>query len=224
MEEGEEDDEESISEQEIFNVLRQMRKTRFWDYLTMVTSMIYSIGLVMCGMAAYFADIFIVTESNVDLGAVRYSDLQLTFNAFSLQYFNIYLCVVGLLWLAWLAMDIHFYICRMKVQTMTKSITLKRLMKASLMTKYLDKLLKQMTMERDEEGNLVVSVAVELGTRVARRVRELPEYYGFSTGRHAGSFFLKIGAGLFCLGHLFHVTMILAKQVSFFSEHDTNCR
>ena len=32
--------------------------------------------------------------------------------------------------------------------------------------------------------------------------KDIPEYYGFTRSRHAGSFFLKIGVAFFCFGHL----------------------
>ena len=43
----------------------------------------------------------------------------------------------------------------------------------------------------------------------------LPEYYGFVSGRHAGSFFLKIGAGFFCTFHLVHLLVNLIKTITF---------
>ena len=41
--------------------------------------------------------------------------------------------------------------------------------------------------------------------------KKIPEYYGFSSGRHSGSYFLKIGAGIFCFGHLTHMGLGLAR-------------
>jgi hypothetical protein len=49
------------------------RSERFWDYLTMVSSLIYAIGLVTLGLAFYFADIFIITKDNWDKSAVKTS-------------------------------------------------------------------------------------------------------------------------------------------------------
>merc|ERR1712142_1024207 len=43
--------------------------------------------------------------------------------------------------------------------------------------------------------------------------KNVPEYYGFTMGRHSGSFFLKIGAALFCFGHLIHMGLTLVKHV-----------
>ena len=43
--------------------------------------------------------------------------------------------------------------------------------------------------------------------------KKLPQYYGFSTGRHSGSFFLKIGAAVFCTMHIIHLILIIVKEV-----------
>jgi len=52
-------------------MIKEAKRQRFWDYLSMVASMIYAIGLVMLGLAFYFADIFIATEGSLDLSSVR---------------------------------------------------------------------------------------------------------------------------------------------------------
>ena len=41
--------------------------------------------------------------------------------------------------------------------------------------------------------------------------------YRFLTGRHSGSFFLKIGAAIFCIGHIIHNVVIFTKNVIAFS-------
>ena len=43
----------------------------------------------------------------------------------------------------------------------------------------------------------------------------IPEFYIFSTERHSGSYFLKIGAAIFCMGHVIHLFLQIAKYVSF---------
>ena len=44
--------------------------------------------------------------------------------------------------------------------------------------------------------------------------RKLPQYYGFTTGRHSGSMFLKIGAAVFCVIHIIHIFLIIVKEVN----------
>ena len=46
--------------------------------------------------------------------------------------------------------------------------------------------------------------------------KKLPQYYGFTTGRHSGSMFLKIGAAVFCVIHIIHLFLIIVKEVSDF--------
>lgn len=53
----------------------------------------------------------------------------------------------------------------------------------------------------------------------------LADNYLFCTDRHTGSYFLKIGAGIFCLGHIIHYACLLGKNLSFYYiESDPNCR
>ena len=51
-----------------------------------------------------------------------------------------------------------------------------------------------------EDGELIISIPLNTSKR-----RKLPQYYCFSTERHTGSFFLKIGAAVFCLGTVVHL-------------------
>ena len=43
----------------------------------------------------------------------------------------------------------------------------------------------------------------------------------FSTGRHSGSFFLKIGAGIFCFGHMTHMGLNLARRATAYESHNS---
>jgi hypothetical protein len=53
----------------------------------------------------------------------------------------------------------------------------------------------------------------QISIPISSSPKKLPQYYCFSTGRHSGSFFLKSGATLFCLGHIIHIVLNLIKQV-----------
>merc|ERR1719289_777787 len=55
---------------------------------------------------------------------------------------------------------------------------------------------------------------------LASEKKKIPDYYGFSTGRHSGSFFLKIGAGIFCFGHLIHMGLIFVRKMKLYSYAD----
>ena len=60
----------------------------------------------------------------------------------------------------------------------------------------------------NEDGELLISIPIH------EAPQEIPEYYGFSKGRHSGSFFLKIGGAIFCAMHIVHLTLLIAKEVS----------
>ncbi len=68
--------------------------------------------------------------------------------------------------------------------------------------------LSRMKLVEGPEGELFISVPI------ASKAKKLPQYYCFSTGRHSGSFFLKMGAAFFSLGHIVHVGLLLGKQVT----------
>ncbi len=53
-------------------------------------------------------------------------------------------------------------------------------------------------------------ISIPLDALVQERI---PRYYCFAQGRHSGSFFLKIGASFFGLGHLILLGLQLIKQV-----------
>ena len=61
-----------------------------------------------------------------------------------------------------------------------------------------------------EDGELLISIPLSAAPE------KLPQYYGFTTGRHSGSFFLKIGAAVFCVIHIIHLFLIIVKEVSIF--------
>ena len=44
--------------------------------------------------------------------------------------------------------------------------------------------------------------------------------YRFLTGRHSGSFFLKIGAAIFCMGKIIHNCIMLARNMIGYSDDD----
>merc|ERR1719158_1754697 len=67
-----------------------------------------------------------------------------------------------------------------------------------------------------EDGEYQVEIPM------ARDKKKIPDYYGFSKGRHSGSFFLKIGAGIFCFGHLIHMGLILIRKMSVYFDTESD--
>ena len=80
--------------------------------------------------------------------------------------FNIYLSIVGSLWLGWLLLDISKYI--------------------SSMQEYWEKGREPPEIEFVEgpDGELLISIPLS--------PEKIPQYYCFATGRHSGSNFLKV--------------------------------
>ena len=66
-----------------------------------------------------------------------------------------------------------------------------------------------------ENGEYTISIPLETSENTFTK---LPEYYCFSTGRHSGSFFLKCGAAVFCLGNIIHYFIVIEKQLSFITD------
>ena len=61
---------------------------------------------------------------------------------------------------------------------------------------------------KTSDGHFIVVVPLDA------KHEKIPQYYGFSKDRHTGSFFLKIGAALFCLGSLVHNGLYITEKVS----------
>ena len=59
--------------------------------------------------------------------------------------------------------------------------------------------------EETEDGTFLMKIPI--------LSKHLPRYYCFASGRHSGSFYLKIGAAAFCLGHLVHSGLLIGKEV-----------
>jgi len=147
----------------------------------MVGSIVYGISIFIIGIIVYMFDLF-------GKGSKR----QLSYAG---EGFNMYLCIVGIVWLAWLMYDINKYITMMNEYYQNGG-------EESSSFKLVE----------NEDGELIISIPL-----VTSKCAKLPQYYCFSSGRHSGSFYLKIGAAIFCMGHVIHMGIVLAKQISFFS-------
>ena len=106
---------------------------------------------------------------------------------------NLALSVIGIFWMIYLIVDIKKYINHMENQAFGT----------------ID--IGEMKLVEGEDGEL----HIELNLPDERKT--MPEYYGFTSGRHSGSFFLKIGAGFFCAGHLIHMGINVTKEIVFAS-------
>ena len=105
--------------------------------------------------------------------------------------FNLFLCIVGISWLCYLVYDINRYIHEIEGHARGS----------------LD--LGEMKLVEGEDGELHIEMSLP-GEK-----KTVPEYYGFASGRHSGSFYLKIGAGVFCIGHVVHMGLNFVKEIIF---------
>ena len=106
------------------------------------------------------------------------------------EIWNLLLSCVGIILLVWLMVDIRGYIH-----------TINKMGKGS---SFYDNL----KLVEGLDGELHIELPMNQGKK-----KNVPEYYGFTTGRHSGSFFLKIGAALFCFGHLIHMGLNFVKHI-----------
>ena len=113
------------------------------------------------------------------------------------EIWNMFLSCAGVLLLCWLIFDIYSYIRTINRMACSNS------------------LFKGLKLIEGSDGEFHIEIPMLQGKK-----RTVPEYYGFTTGRHAGSFFLKIGAALFCFGHMIHMGLLIVKEV-IISEEDS---
>ncbi|KAJ9596313.1 hypothetical protein L9F63_012646, partial [Diploptera punctata] len=124
--------------------------------------------------------------------------------------FSIYLVFLGLIYLIFLYADIRQYF---------KKVDKKH---AYLNGKDDNSMKDSGIACRTTEGNLHLSIP--LPAKLAED--PLPHHYCFVTGRHSGSFYLKVGAAGFCFGHLIHSGLMLGYQIVYLTsegEEFYNC-
>ena len=172
-------DHAAVEEENVPEEVVQERAQRFWDFFTMVTSISYAILIITIGLTMYCGDLFLVESYHT-----HFSEM-----------FNLFLSLVGILWLLWFLLDIHFYIKSLR-QHCTSSTGIR--------------------LVEGEDGEFHIEIPM-----LAEK-KKIPEYYGFSKGRESGSFFLKIGAAVFCFGHLSNVLLHLVKNFHAYLEPITD--
>ena len=150
------------------------KKQRFWDFLTMVLSISYGIGIIMLSLVCYASDLIVSGASEVH----------------PTEIWNLTLSSIGIVLLIFLTVDIEKYIRTINKMSMGNQMG------------------AEFKLVEGPDGEFHVEIPMDNKER-----KKIPEYYGFTTGRHAGSFFLKIGAALFCFGHLIHMGLNFVKTL-----------
>ncbi|XP_076046380.1 proton channel OtopLc-like isoform X2 [Oratosquilla oratoria] len=113
--------------------------------------------------------------------------------------FNIYLIIVQLLWLAYVHIDVRRYL-----QTISRSLEEAKSKQKN----------EQVQVEPTGDGQY------QLRINLPESRKPIPQFYGFTSGRHGGSIYLKIGATVFCFGHLIHTGLSLGQKLLYLTADD----
>ncbi|KAM3968294.1 proton channel OtopLc [Aphomia sociella] len=161
-------------------------------YLTLMYSCMYAILLVTLGLMIYLGDIF-----------VEYSIAAI---------YSIILCSIGILYHIYLIVDIgrykHAALKNQKIKTLHEEKT----------TQY------YRTQEEDfnieTPGERTPEIIYKIPNMPPPVLKPLNHDYCFSHGRHSGSFYLKMGAAGFAVGHLIHSVLLLAVQIGLLTDNN----
>ncbi|XP_073998766.1 proton channel OtopLc-like [Rhodnius prolixus] len=144
--------------------------------------------------------VFIVT-----LGVIVYIGELMSGKTPVAECFSIYLVLVGLTYFSFLYLDLRKYLRILKI---SEEMALRRYD------------LPENTAENDTEAREQIS-NVEWSS-LPEPDLVLPHYYCFTRGRHSGSFYMKVGAAGFCLGHLIHSGLLISYQLAFLMTDSAN--
>ena len=149
--------------------------------------------LTMVMSISYGIAIIIISVSIYATDLIVYEAYKHSFT----EIWNMILSCMGIVLLCWLIFDIFSYIRTINKMALSNSFH------------------KGFKLIEGSDGEFHIEIPMNQGKK-----KTVPEYYGFTTGRHAGSFFLKIGAALFCFGHMIHMGLLIVKEI-IISEEDT---
>ncbi|XP_014254959.1 otopetrin-1-like [Cimex lectularius] len=140
--------------------------------------------------------VFIVT-----LGVVVYIGELMSGKTPMAEFFSIYLVIVGLGYLSFLYMDMRKYLRILKISE--------------------DMVLRKYELAESQETDTGEPVSI-VWNSLPEPDLAIPHHYCFSSGRHSGSFYLKVGAAGFCMGHLIHSGLLISYQVAFLITDSSN--
>ncbi|ROT83518.1 proton channel OtopLc isoform X8 [Penaeus vannamei] len=115
--------------------------------------------------------------------------------------FNVFLIVAQLLWLFYVHVDVRRY-----VNQISRALE-------EAKAKQTDKS-EQVQLEPTGDGQY------QLRINLPEPRKTIPQHYGFTSGRHGGSLYLKIGATVFCFGYLIHTGLNLGQKILYLTEED----
>lgn len=163
-------------------------------YLTLIISCMYAILLVTLGVVVYLGDSFV----NQSISEV----------------YSIVLCSVGMVYIVFLIVDITRY----------KGIAVRN---HRIKAQHEETVMEYFRKQEEQMGSVTPGDRTPDSTMTYRMPGMPPPVliptkheYCFSQGRHSGSFYLKMGAAGFALGHLVHSLLLLAVQIGQLVDED----
>ncbi|XP_046978888.1 proton channel OtopLc-like [Vanessa cardui] len=156
-------------------------------YFTLILSCTYAVLLVTLGLIFYVSDIFI----DVPLSPI----------------FSITLLSIGFIYQLFLIIDISRYKTKALKNERIKGLHSKRIQE--FFRKQEDEFGYNNPGDRTPQSTISQVIPPAL-------LIPLKHDYCFSHGRHSGSFYLKLGAAGFALGHLIHSVLLIAAQISYY--------
>ncbi|XP_046993922.1 uncharacterized protein LOC124606004 [Schistocerca americana] len=211
----------------------QREKIRsFWYLLTIVLSSIYAVFIVSVGLLIYISDIFIDVSPMSEIFNIYLVCVGLLYFVF--LYIDITCYTRKEKAKTWtiilLKDDIVLYgvppskfvnVVKQDYMFLLENLSSGTLFMPQIFTRDYIMIWESESVEYVEyvespEGELNVSVTLP-SAKLAKNVEDMPEettvhQYCFSQGRHSGSFYLKLGAAVFCFGHLTHYGLLIGSE------------
>ncbi|XP_045459849.1 proton channel OtopLc-like [Melitaea cinxia] len=161
-------------------------------YFTLLSSCMYAVLLVTLGLIFYVADPFV----DVELSST----------------YSLVLLAIGFLYHLYLFIDIGRY----------KTIALKNEKIKGIHNKKLQDFFRKQEEDFSNNNNTGDRTPQSIKSQALPPAVLIPlrHDYCFSYGRHSGSFYLKLGAAAFALGHLIHSVLLIAVQVSYYFDEN----
>ncbi|CAH0717237.1 unnamed protein product, partial [Brenthis ino] len=159
-------------------------------YFTLMLSCMYAVLLVTLGIIIYLAD-----------PIISYAPSPI---------YSLILLAIGFMYLLYLLIDINRY----------KAIVRKNEKIKGAHNNNITEFFRKQEEEFNNNGSGMVTPSNLPQVFPSAVLIPLRHDYCFSTGRHSGSFYLKMGAAGFALGHLVHSVLLIVVQMSFYFDEN----
>jgi len=151
----------------------------------------------MAHNASLLYAIFLITLATV----IYLADIFSGHDSAMAEFFNVFLILAQVFFLVWFHYDVRKYL-----SSITKAVQSAK-----------DRVKEQfdpISVDQTPDGHY------ELRINLPEKRDTIPQSYGFTSGRHGGSLYLKIGALVFCIGHLIHSGLNLGQKIMYLTADD----